>query len=99
MLKIGGHRVSAAEIEGRLTGHPDVLEAAVVGEAEPVDGEAAVAFVVKRADSMLSENDLRHYCRQHLPPFMVPKTVRFIEALPRTRVGKVAKSELRARVS
>jgi long-chain acyl-CoA synthetase len=97
VLKIGGHRVSAAEIEQRLCGHPDVIEAAVTGERDPVGGDAAVAFVVKRGESTLSEAELRHYCREHLPPYKVPRTVTFIEALPRTSVGKVAKSELKTR--
>ena len=97
VLKIGGHRVSAAEIEQRLCAHPDVLEAAVVGEHEPVGGEAAVAFVVKRAGSTLSEPELRHFCRQQLPPYKVPASVTFLAALPRTSVGKIAKGELQVR--
>jgi long-chain acyl-CoA synthetase len=99
VLKIDGHRVSAAEIEQRLSAHPDVVEAAVVREREPVRGEMAVAFVVMRAAATLSEADLRRYCRQYLPPYKVPSVVRFVEALPRTSVGKVAKAELTARLA
>jgi acyl-coenzyme A synthetase/AMP-(fatty) acid ligase len=99
VLKIDGHRVSAAEMEQRLSAHPDVVEAAVVCEREPVRGEMAVAFVVRRAGATLSEADLRRYCRAHLPPYKVPGAVRFVEALPRTSVGKVAKGELLARLA
>jgi len=99
VLKIDGHRVSAAEIEQRLSAHPDVVEAAVVSEPDPVRGEIAVAFVVTRAGATLSEADLRRYCREHLPPYKVPASIRFVDALPRTGVGKVAKAELATRLA
>lgn len=96
VMKIGGHRVSAAEIEQCLCAHPEVLEAAVVSEGDAIGGETAVAFVVARPGSAISEAQLRHYCRDHLPAYKVPSTIRFISTLPRTSVGKVAKGLLKA---
>jgi acyl-CoA synthetase (AMP-forming)/AMP-acid ligase II len=99
IMKIGGHRVSAVEIEQGLCTHPEVLEAAVVGVSDEVGGEAAVAFVVRKEGSSLSDAELKKFCRERLPPYKVPKTVTFVEALPRTSAGKVAKSELKARAT
>jgi long-chain acyl-CoA synthetase len=90
ILKIGGHRVSAVEIEQALAAHPDVLETAVVGVGDPLGGEAAAAFVVLRSGASLTEGALRKYCRETLPAWKVPKGVVFVPALPRTGAGKVA---------
>jgi long-chain acyl-CoA synthetase len=90
ILKIGGHRVSAVEIEQALAAHPAVLETAVVGVGDPLGGEAAAAFVVLRAGASLTEMDLRKYCREIMPPWKIPKGVVFVQALPRTGAGKVA---------
>jgi long-chain acyl-CoA synthetase len=98
MLKIGGHRVSALEIEQSVCTHPEVLECAVVGMADEVGGEAACAFVVRKEGSALEETELKKFCRETLPAFKVPKSVRFVDSLPRNSAGKVAKSELKARL-
>jgi long-chain acyl-CoA synthetase len=90
ILKIGGHRVSAVEIEQALAGHPAVLETAVVGVGDPLGGEAAAAFVVLRAGASVTEMDLRKYCREIMPAWKIPKGVVFVQALPRTGAGKVA---------
>src|SRR5205085_10901225 len=77
VLKIGGHRVHPSEIELRLASHPDVVEAAVVGLADAAGVEAAVAFVVRRPHSTVSEVDLRRFCRADLPVYKVPSAVWF----------------------
>jgi len=94
ILKLGGHRVSAKEIEEALARHPAVVEVAVTGTSDPVAGEAAVAFVVKRADAELADDDVRRWAREHLAAYKVPRDVVFLEALPRTRNGKIARAEL-----
>jgi long-chain acyl-CoA synthetase len=99
ILKIGGHRVSALEIEQVLAGHPDVLETAVVGVGDPLGGEAAAAFVVLRAGASLTEPALRAYCRAVMPPWKVPKGVTFVQELPRTGAGKVATGVLREMIA
>lgn len=99
MLKLGGHRVSALEIEQVLARHPSVEEAAVVGVPDATGGEAAIAFVVAAAGAPRDEQALRRFCRENLPAFKVPREVRFVDDLPRTASGKVARSELQRRVS
>lgn len=98
ILKVGGHRVSPVEIEQCLAQHPAVLEAGVVGMPDEVGGEAICAFVVKRPDATVDESELKRHCRETLPVFKVPKVVRFIDALPRTSSGKLARGQLKERV-
>ena len=94
ILKLGGHRVSAKEIEEVLARHPAVLEVAVAGTTDPVAGEAAVAFVVKRPGVELGDDDVRRWAREHLAAYKVPRDVVFLAALPRTANGKIARAEL-----
>ncbi|MFZ5439661.1 MAG: asparagine synthase (glutamine-hydrolyzing) [Myxococcota bacterium] len=93
MLKLGGHRVAPAELERAIRLHPGVREVAVVGAKDALEGEVAVAFVVK-ADAALDEPTLLKHCRQHLSGPRVPKRVVFLEELPRNTFGKVKLAEL-----
>ncbi len=95
MLKLGGHRVSAAEIEQIVVEHPDILEAAVIGAPDPTGGEAAIAFVVVAGDHEPDPAEVRRFCRERMPAFKIPREIRVVKALPRTSSGKVAKTELR----
>ncbi len=94
MLKIGGHRVSPLEIEQVVARHPGVEEVAIVGAADPLKGEVAAAWVVGREGAHPTEDDLRRFCREQLPPWMVPTTFRFVTSLPRNEAGKLLRSEL-----
>ncbi len=91
----GGENVAPAEVEAVLEAHPAVLEAAVLGAADPEWGEAVTAIVVARAGHAPDEAELRTHCASALAPYKVPKrfTVRE-EPLPRTRSGKLLRREL-----
>jgi O-succinylbenzoic acid--CoA ligase len=86
----GGENVSPSEVEGVLTAHPRVEDAAVVGRPDPEWGEALVALVVGDAD----EEELRAWCRERLAPFKVPKRVEHVPTLPRTPSGKLVRRDL-----
>jgi O-succinylbenzoic acid--CoA ligase len=88
----GGENVAPTEVEAVLEGHPAVAEAAVHGVPSREWGEAVVATVVVRAD--VSEEDLRAHCAARLASFKVPKAIRFADALPRTRSGKLERGRL-----
>ncbi|RKH45083.1 class I adenylate-forming enzyme family protein [Corallococcus sicarius] len=98
ILKVGGHRVSPAEMEHVLARHPAVLEVAVVGVPDDLGAEAACAAVVRKPGTTPHEDDLRRFCREALPAYKVPRHVLFIEALPRGPTGKVLKADLRTRM-
>jgi fatty-acyl-CoA synthase len=96
MVISGGENVYPAEIEDVLHAHPAVLEAAVVGVPDERWGEACAAFVVLREGSSVGTEELQRLCRDRLARFKVPKTFAFVDALPRSSMGKVLKDELRA---
>jgi acyl-CoA synthetase (AMP-forming)/AMP-acid ligase II len=75
-----------------------VLEAAVVGVPDERWGEACAAFVVLRESGSATDEVLLEHCRGRLARFKVPKTVTFVEALPRSSLGKVLKDELRSSI-
>jgi acyl-CoA synthetase (AMP-forming)/AMP-acid ligase II len=95
IMKIGGHRVSPAEIEQAIARHPEVADAAVIRAREDTSGDVATALVVRRIGSTLTEATLRRFCVEQLAPFKVPKAFTFVDALPRGESGKL----LRARIA
>ncbi len=97
MVISGGVNIYPLEIEQRLHEHPAVLEAAVVGVPDDEWGESLRAFVVRRPGEEVSPDELRAFCKLTLANFKCPKTIEFIDTLPRNPTGKVLKRELRAR--
>ncbi len=92
VMNVSGHRISTAEIESALVDHPSVAEAAVVGAADEVTGQAIIGYVIVMGDA--EQNDaLREEIRQHvskkLGPTSRPKAVFLVEDLPKTRSGKI----------
>ena len=94
VIKRGGEMLSPEEVEHVLMSHPGVDEAAVIGVPDVEWGEEVRAVVVRRSDQ-LTEDDLIEYCRQRLAGFKRPRSVAFINELPRNALGKVLKRELR----
>ncbi len=92
----GGENVSSIEVERVLLRHPDVVEAAVVGQPDPKWGERPRAYVTLTANAELDEEELVAFARLHLPGFKTPDAVEFGE-LPKTSTGKVRKNLLRER--
>ena len=90
----GGENVYPAEVEAVLHEHPAIADAAVVGVPDERWGEIGVAFVV--AAAAVDEAELVEFLRGRLARFKVPKTIRFVDALPRSGMNKVLKDELRA---
>jgi malonyl-CoA/methylmalonyl-CoA synthetase len=93
ILKTGGEKVSALEIEDVLRTHPSVVDCAVVGVPDDEWGERVCAAVVANAD--LDPEDLRSLARRRLAPYKVPKDVLVVADLPRNAMGKVTKPEVR----
>uniref|UniRef100_A0AAU2VWL5 Acyl-CoA synthetase n=1 Tax=Streptomyces sp. NBC_00008 TaxID=2903610 RepID=A0AAU2VWL5_9ACTN len=95
LIKSGGYRIGAGEIENALLDHPGVREAAVTGEPDPDLGERIVAWVVP-ADpaSPPPADELAAHVAAQLSPHKRPRTVRYLDALPRNDLGKIMKRSL-----
>jgi malonyl-CoA/methylmalonyl-CoA synthetase len=91
IIKTGGHKVSALEIEEELRQHPAISECAVVGVPDAEWGERVGAAVVLRGGESLALEDLRSWCRDRLANYKLPSRLRVVEALPRNAMGKVTK--------
>jgi malonyl-CoA/methylmalonyl-CoA synthetase len=96
ILKSGGYKLSALEIEEVLREHEAVAEVAVVGVPDPLWGDRVVACVIARAgrEDECTEDGLRGFAKERLAAYKVPKQVVLMTDLPRNAVGKVMKPEL-----
>jgi len=95
IIKSGGYKISALEIEGVLLAHPAIAECCVVGVADDVWGERVAAAVVLRPGTSLSLDDLRNWARSDLAPYKLPSLLCVVASLPRNVMGKVVKPEAR----
>ncbi|HEX6746492.1 MAG TPA: acyl-CoA synthetase [Longimicrobium sp.] len=94
IIKTGGFKVSALEIEEVLRTHPAVAECAVVGVADAEWGERVCAAVELRGGMPLTLDELQPWARERLAPYKLPRALRAVDALPRNAMGKVTKPEV-----
>src|SRR5581483_842217 len=113
MIIRSGLKIFPAKVEQLLRRHPRVIDAAVVGRADPVHTEIVVAFVVAKPSAVKPDahsngehleqdraqlaDELRALCREHLARYEVPEEIEFLDELPRSALGKLLKRELRKR--
>jgi acetyl-CoA synthetase len=98
VINVAGHRLSTMEVESALVSHPKVAEAAVVGRADELKGQAIVAFVTPRAGVPSNDafaKELREHVAAQIGALARPEEIRFAEALPKTRSGKIMRRLLR----
>lgn len=96
MIKHKGYRIAAAEIERVLQEHHAVLSACAVGVPDEKMGERIKAFVVLKTDSRgVSAYELAKWCRERLAPYKVPHYIEFRDMLPKSKVGKMLRREMR----
>jgi acyl-CoA synthetase (AMP-forming)/AMP-acid ligase II len=94
IIKTRGEKVSPKEVERVLCALPEVAEAAVIGVPDPVLGHVIKALIVLTSGGSLTPEAVLLHCKQNLEAFMIPKFVVFLEALPKTEMGKIKKGEL-----
>jgi long-chain acyl-CoA synthetase len=96
MIDVAGLKVYPNEVEGEITHHPAVLEAACVGVPDERTGEAVKLFVVLRPGASLDRDAVREFLRERLAPYKIPRHVEFRASLPKSNVGKILRRELRS---
>jgi malonyl-CoA/methylmalonyl-CoA synthetase len=96
ILKTGGHKVSALEIEEALREHPAVSECAIVGIPDPEWGERIAAAMVLREGNALELGELRTWAKARMAAHKVPSRLLLLESLPRNAMGKVTKPAVKA---
>jgi len=99
IIKSGGYKLSALEIEGVLLTHESIAEVAVIGVEDDTWGEAVTAFVVIKDGSELSYDSLKIWCGDHMSSYKIPKKLVIVDALPRNAMGKVTKPKLNQLIS
>ncbi|XP_058821376.1 uncharacterized protein LOC131683420 [Topomyia yanbarensis] len=96
LIKVKGFQVAPAELEEILRDHPEVEDAAVVGQAHPISGEVPRAFIVRRKNSIVSENDLKQYVAEKVAVYKkLEGGVTFLETIPKNASGKILRRQLR----
>lgn len=95
----GGENISSLEVEKVLAVHPDVYEAVVIPVPDDKWGEVPKALVVQKSGAKLTEVELLEFCRSRLAHYKCPRSIEFVESLPKTGTGKILKRELRKKYS
>jgi len=91
MINASGYKVWPAEVEAIMYGHPEVQEACVIGTRDPHRGETVKALVVLKGDSRgkVSPEEIIGWCRSHMAAYKIPRTVEFVDSLPKSATGKI----------
>ncbi|NWF91881.1 MAG: long-chain fatty acid--CoA ligase [Syntrophaceae bacterium] len=97
MIVSGGENIYPREIEELLYHHPKIRDVAVIGIPDPLWGESVKACVVLKPGERMKEEEVIEYCKRHLASYKKPKSVEFVDSLPRNPSGKVLKTVLRNR--
>jgi acyl-CoA synthetase (AMP-forming)/AMP-acid ligase II len=95
MIVTGGENVYSREVEDVLYRHPAINEVAVVGVADAVWVERVHAVVVLKAGTVVAEKDVIDFCKAHLASYKAPKSIAFVESLPKSPQGKILKKDIR----
>lgn len=95
MILVGGYNVYPREVEEVLYEHPEIVETAVIGAPDPEYGEAVKAFVVCE-DVSLTEADLIDYCKGKIAKYKIPKSIMFVDELPKNTTGKILRRALQS---
>lgn len=95
IIKSGGYKLSALEIEGVLLTHEDIREVAVIGVEDETWGEAVVAVIGIKEGASLHYEDLKNWCDGKMSSYKIPKAIKIVDSLPRNAMGKVTKPDLK----
>lgn len=96
MIITSGYNVYSLEVENVIYMNDKVLEAAVIGIPDPIKGEVIKAFIAPKEGETITAEEIIALCKEKLAPYKVPRVVQFLKELPKSSVGKILKTQLRA---
>ncbi|KAM9860717.1 malonate--CoA ligase ACSF3, mitochondrial [Aulostomus maculatus] len=94
IIKSGGFKISALEVERHLLAHPDILDVAVIGTPDTTWGQKVTAVVQLKKDQSLTLSELKIWARKHMVPYTIPASLVVVGEMPRNQMGKVNKKDL-----
>ena len=97
MIVAGGYNVYPMELDDVLFEHPKILEACTIGIPDEYRGETVKTFVVVKPGETLTEKEVDTHCRERLAAYKIPRSIEFLDELPKSAVGKILRKELRER--
>jgi long-chain acyl-CoA synthetase len=95
MIIASGYNIYPREIDEILFEHPKVLEACAIGIPDAYRGETVKAFVVAKPGEILTEEEITQWCKEKLAVYKVPKMIEFVDALPKSAIGKILRREVK----
>ncbi len=90
-----GQNTFPSDIEAVLKTHPKVVQTAVIGVPDEMRGEIVKAYIILKKGEMLTEEEIKHFCREHMANYKVPKQIILLDSLPKTATGQIRKDELK----
>ena len=94
IIKSGGYKISALDIETVLISHPAITDIAVLGVDDEVWGQKVGAVLVTKEDQRMNIKELRDWCQDKMPKYWIPSTLQSLKQMPRNAMGKINKKEL-----
>uniref|UniRef100_UPI0037E8AE23 malonate--CoA ligase ACSF3, mitochondrial n=1 Tax=Semicossyphus pulcher TaxID=241346 RepID=UPI0037E8AE23 len=94
IIKSGGYKISALEVERHLLAHPDIIDVAVVGAPDATWGQKVTAVVQLKEGRSMTLPELKIWAREHMAPYTIPTGLLLVEEMPRNQMGKVNKKDL-----
>lgn len=94
IIKSGGYKISALEVERQLLGHPDIIDVAVIGAPDAIWGQKVTAVVQLKNGQSMTLAELKTWAREHMVPYTIPSGLVLVEEMPRNQMGKVNKKDL-----
>ncbi|XP_059214622.1 malonate--CoA ligase ACSF3, mitochondrial [Centropristis striata] len=94
IIKSGGYKISALEVERHLLAHPDIMDVAVIGSPDATWGQKVTAVVQLRNGQTMTLEELKIWAREHMAPYIIPTGLLVVEEMPRNQMGKVNKKDL-----
>lgn len=94
IIKSGGYKISALEVERHLLAHPDITDVAVIGAPDAIWGQKVTAVVQLKKGQSLTLPELKTWAREHMVPYTIPTGLVLVEEMPRNQMGKVNKKDL-----